>query len=157
MKRKGLFKLLFILSLLLLLPSLLAAQPTATRAYYRWKTTGMSTMGPISDCTPGAVTVEWYNNNFIQIKMGTLSTLTWRYHRKTLDGCYYYSFYNASGVVMPGTNYTEAVFSSDWGLMQINYMFGLGAFRKIPMSTIYRYLAEGDSAADEYNQDYYGR
>lgn len=138
------------------IPSLTYAQKTV-RSYYRWQTTGQSVNGPISDLAPGAVTAEWYDNGFLQIKLGTLTTLTWISRGQARNGNHVYEFKKSQGVVMPGTLYQSVIFSADWSVMQINYLFGLGGFNKIQMNSVYKFLDEGDNAADKFNQEFYGR
>jgi hypothetical protein len=138
--------------LVLVFISFLPVQSKVVRSYYRWQTTDMYGANPISGLTPGAITIEWDDSGMVLMKMGTISTLAWNNHEELENGIHHYTFSGASGIVMPGTEYTSIVFSADWSVMQINFLFGLGMYNKHQMVETYRYLADGEGSANLYNE-----
>ncbi len=89
--------------------------------------------------------VEWFDDGTIRMLDGTV----WRFINQTWDGVRHYAYVGATGPIMPGTQYIEVMFSNDWTLMQINYLFGMmGSYMN--MCQIYQYIGEGKTAANDW-------
>lgn len=117
-----------------------------TRSYFCQQINAPVSSGPTATLNQ-ATFVEWNgNNNIIRMMDGT----EWCYQGMR-NGCHVYSFYRATGIIMPGTQYQYAVFSSDYSILQVYYVFGVGmpGFA-IQMNNLYKYLGEGRQPAYDW-------
>lgn len=116
-----------------------------TRSYFCQQTSGPVSTGPVAT-TNQATFVEWYDNGTIKMMDGTV----WKYQGMR-NGCHVYSFWKATSLIMPNTQYQNAVFTADYSMMQINYVFGVGmpGFA-IQMNSLYKYIGEGRQPAYDW-------
>lgn len=138
------FKNKFILALLISVASICTGNAqTITRSYYCQE---MGTQGQVPRVLDRQATyVQWYENGSIKMMDGTI----WKFRNQSFDGVRHYAFAGSSGPVMPGTQYMEAMFSSDFTIMQINYAFGMMGMM-VPMYSIYKYIGEGTQPAYDW-------
>lgn len=126
------------------------------KSYFCQEISGPSTMYGPNVRVPDrqATYVEWFDDGIIKMMDGTV----WKY-RGTINGLHRYGFVKATGVIMPGTRYTETVFSADYSRMQINYFFGIdmpgivmpmSMNSIIPMNSLYVFLGEGTQPAYDW-------
>lgn len=92
-----------------------------------------------------ATYVEWYDNGIIKMMDGTV----WRFRNQSWDGIRHYTFVKSTGIVMPNTQYIEAMFTEDYSAMQVISVFGMMG-RYIQMYKIYRYLGDGSQPAFDW-------
>ena len=117
-----------------------------TRSYFCQQINAPVSTGPTATVNQ-ATFVEWDDDdNTIRMMDGTV----WRYQGMS-NGCHVYSFWKATGIVMPGTQYQNAVFSRDYSMMQIYYVFGVGmpGFA-VQMNAFYKYIGEGRQPAYDW-------
>ena len=117
-----------------------------TRSYFCQQINAPVSTGPTATLNQ-ATYVEWDDDdNTIRMMDGTV----WRYQGMR-NGCHVYSFWRATGIVMPGTQYQNAVFSRDYSMMQIYYVFGVGmpGFA-VQMNAFYKYIGEGRQPAYDW-------
>lgn len=116
-----------------------------TRSYFCQQMAGPVSTGPVA-MDRQATFIEWYDDNTIKMMDGTV----WKYQGRT-NGCHVYSFLRTTGMVMPYTQYINAVFSADFSMLQVNYVFGAG-MPGIPirMNSIYRYIGDGREPAYDW-------
>ena len=138
-------RLLFFVILLSLALSVHAQD--AVKSYFCQQITSVSRSGPNQRVPDRQATyVEWYSDGTIKMMDGTI----WKY-RGQFNGFHNYGFVRASGIVMPGTQYVEAIFTADFSKMQINYVFGIGMMgTPIPMNSIYVLLGDGTQPAYDW-------
>ena len=118
------------------------------RSYYCQQISGPDTQYGPNQRVPDrqATYVEWYSDNTIKMMDGTI----WQY-RGRYNGFHNYAFVRASGMIMPGTQYVEAIFTADFSKMQVNYYFGIGMpGMAIPMNALYNYIGEGTQPAYDW-------
>ncbi len=116
---------------------------TITRSYFCQE---MGTQGQAPRVPDRIATyVEWYDNGTIKMFDGTI----WKFRNQSFDGVRHYVYTGSAMPLMPGTQYVEAMFSSDYSIMQINYGFGIMGMM-VPMYSIYRYLGDGNQLAFDW-------
>lgn len=116
-----------------------------TRSYFCQQTSGPVSTGPVA-ASNLATFVEWYENGTIKMMDGTV----WKYQGRK-NGYHVYSFLKSTMMAMPGTQYQTAVFTADYSMMQINFIFGVGmpGFA-VPMNSFYKYIGEGRQPAYDW-------
>lgn len=130
--------------LLLMAVSVQLTHAQIVRSYIQRETIGQSANGPIYNVSQNIATwVEWSEDgSAIQMLDGT----QWRYKGQDFSGVHHYQYAGTSMMAMPGTNYIEAMFSSNFQQMQINYTFGfMGMYT--PMVSKWGFIGEGKEAA----------
>lgn len=122
-----------------------------TRSYFCQQTNGPANTCPIATINQ-ATFVEWLDDNTIKMMDGTV----WKYQGMN-NGCHVYAFQYASGMVMPNTQYQHALFSADYSMMQVYYVFGVGmpGFA-IQMNSFYKYIGEGRQPALDWMSGKFG-
>ena len=136
----------FFISLLIVMLTLTLSIQGKTRSYFCQQINAPVSTGPTATLNQ-ATFVEW-NDDDSTIKM--MDGTEWRYQGMR-NGCHIYSFYRATGMIMPGTQYQSAVFSGDFSMMQIYYVFGVGmpGFA-VQMNAFYKYIGEGRQPAYDW-------
>ena len=122
-----------------------------TRSYFCQQMAGPVSTGPVA-MDRQATFVEWYDDNTIKMMDGTV----WKYQGRA-NGCHVYSFLRTTGMAMPYTQYINAVFSADFSMLQVNYVFGAG-MPGIPirMNSLYKYIGDGREPAYDWMNGRYG-
>ena len=116
-----------------------------TRSYFCQQTAGPNSASAIAT-TNQATFVQWYSDGSIRMMDGT----TWEYQGMR-NGFHVYSFLRSTGIAMPNTQYTTAVFNADYSAMQVNYVFGIGMMgMPIQMYSFYRYIGDGSQPAYDW-------
>lgn len=111
----------FFTLLIMVMLTLTSNSQGKTRSYFCQQINAPVSTGPTATLNQ-ATFVEWDDDdNIIRMMDGT----EWRYQGMR-NGCHIYSFYRATGMIMPSTQYQSAVFSGDFSMMQIYYVFGVG-------------------------------
>ena len=129
----------FFTLLIMVMLTLTSNSQGKTRSYFCQQINAPVSTGPTATLNQ-ATFVEWDDDdNIIRMMDGT----EWRYQGMR-NGCHIYSFYRATGMIMPGTQYQSAVFSGDFSMMRIYYVFGVGmpGFA-VQMNAFYKYIDEG--------------
>jgi len=135
----------FTLFLTVMMSMTLSAQEK-TRSYFCQQINAPILTGPTATLNQSTF-VEWFDDgNTIRMMDGTEC----RYQGMS-NGCHVYSFWRATGIVMPGTRYQNAVFSADYSMMQFYYVFGVGmpGFA-VQMNAFYKYIGEGRQPAIDW-------
>lgn len=116
-----------------------------TRSYFCQQINSPVSTGPTATLNQ-ATFVEWFDDDTIKMMDGTV----WQY-QGMINGYHVYSFMKYTGLVMPGTQYQNIIFSADYTLMQVNYVFGVGMpGLAIQMSSFYKYIGDGRQPAHDW-------
>jgi hypothetical protein len=125
-----------------------------TKSYMQMSIVGQNQYGTYPQVTQGKVGcyITWDDNGNMVVSDGT----KWRFIRRNWDGSMYYRFAGTTGQypTMPGTQYTEALVSSDKTAVKIAYNFGMMGY-SVPMVATYGYIGEGSEAYFEYMRGNY--
>lgn len=118
------------------------------KSYYQQETHGGGQVPIVAQNL--ATYVEWYDNGTIKMMDGTV----WRFRNQSWDGIRHYTFVKSTGMMMPNTQYVEAMFTEDYSAMQVNYVFGMMG-RYIQMCRINRFIGDGRQPAFDWMSNSY--
>lgn len=126
---------------------LVSVNAQIVKSYLLLERIGQSAQGPIPGrAERSAVWVEW-NDDQTTCKM--LDNTTWKYKGTDAAGNLHYAFAGANGPIMPFTQYQEAIFTSNFAMLQVVNLFGLGMCTTQIIST-YNYAGDGVQIAYDY-------